>query len=127
MAKASYVWSGSEWVQVASAIPQTNQRGINNIAATSHTLNADDNGKALIFNSNSSTTLTIPKNSTYSFAVGQTFVLVQHGTGSVTVSTESGATLRSLSSYVKTSGQYAEARLIKIDTDEWVLSGDLSS
>jgi hypothetical protein len=127
MAKASYVWSGSAWVQVASAIPQTNQRGVNNINATSHTLNADDTGKALIFNNNSAVTLTVPKDSTYSFAIGQTFVLIQHGTGAVTVQAESGTTLRSMSSYVKTSGQYAEARLIKIDTDEWVLSGDLSS
>ena len=127
MAKASYVWSGSEWIQVASAIPQSNQRGIVYVAGTTYTLGVNDTGKALVFSSSSSITLTVPKETTYNFSLGQSFVIVQEGTGVVTVAAESGATLRSKSSYVKTAGQYSEVRLLKIDSDKWLLSGDLSS
>mgnify|MGYP000184452422 CR=1 FL=1 len=125
MAKASYVWSGSEWIQVASAIPQTNQRGITTVNGTSYTLTESDTGKAIVFTSNSSVTLTIPSESTYDFSIGQTFIIIQYGTGTVTVSAAAGVDLRSKASNVDTSGQYAEVRLLKIDTDEWILSGDL--
>ena len=127
MAKASYVWSGSEWIQVASAIPQSNQRGIVYVVGTNYTLGVNDTGKALLFSSSSPITLTIPKETTYNFSLGQSFVIIQEGTGVVTVVVEAGATLRSKSSYVNTAGQYSEARLLKIDSDEWLLSGDLSS
>jgi hypothetical protein len=127
MAKASYVWSGSAWLPVASALPQTHQRGIVDSAATSYTLGVNDTGKAIVFSSSSSVTLTIPKELTYNFVIGQTFIIIQKGSGQVTVVAESGATLYSLSSNTKTSGQYAQVSLLKIDSDKWVLSGDLTS
>jgi hypothetical protein len=127
MAKASYVWSGSEWIAVASAIPQTQQRGISSSTSTSYTLGATDTGKALILTNSGATTLTIPAESTYDFAIGQTFLIVQNGTGAVTVAAAAGVTLNSKSSYVKTSGQFAEARLLKTASNTWLLSGDLTS
>jgi hypothetical protein len=127
MAKASYVWSGSEWLPVASALPQAHQRGIVDSAATSYTLGVNDTGKAIVFSSSSAITLTIPKELTYNFVIGQTFIVIQKGSGQVTVVAESGATLYSLSSKTKTSGQYAQVSLLKIDSDKWVLSGDLTS
>ena len=127
MAKASYVWSGSEWLPVASALPQAHQRGIVDSAATSYTLGVNDTGKAIVFSSSSAITLTIPKELTYNFVIGQTFIVIQKGSGQVTVVAESGATLYSLSSNTKTSGQYAQVSLLKIDSDKWVLSGDLTS
>ena len=127
MAKASYVWTGSEWLAVASAFPTAHQRFINNSAATTYGLSVNDISKALVFTSNSSITLTIPAETTYPFVDGQTFVIIQKGSGVVTVSAAVGVTIRSKSSYVKTAGQYSEVRLIKIGTNEWLLSGDLSS
>jgi hypothetical protein len=67
------------------------------------------------------------KELTYNFVIGQTFIVIQKGSGQVTVVAESGATLYSLSSNTKTSGQYAQVSLLKIDSDKWVLSGDLTS
>jgi hypothetical protein len=127
MAKASYVWSGSAWVPIASAFPQAHQRGIVNVVGTSYTLGVNDTGKALLFSNSSSVTVTIPKDSTYEFVVGETFVIIQYGSGQVTVAAESGATLYSLSGNTKTSGQYAEVRAMKVDSDKWVLSGNLTS
>jgi hypothetical protein len=127
MAKASYVWTGSEWTPIASAFPTAHQRFVKNSNETTYTLSVNDISRAIVFTSSSNVTLTIPTNSTYPFVIGQTFVIIQKGSGVVTVVAEIGATVRSKSSYVKTAGQYSEVRLIKIDTNEWLLSGDLSS
>jgi hypothetical protein len=127
MAKASYVWSGSDWVAVASAVPQTHQRGITTVTNTTHTLGVNDTGKALLTTNSSPVTITIPADSTYNFSVGQTFVVSQIGTGAVTIAAAVGVTLNSKSSYVNLSGRYAEARLLKTASDVWLLSGDLSS
>jgi hypothetical protein len=127
MAKASYVWSGSEWLAVASALPQTQQRGVVYSSATSYTLGVNDTGKALVFSSSSPVTVTVPRDSTYEFVTGQTFLVIQGGSGQVTVQAASGAVVNSLNNNNKTSGQYAELRLLKIEPDEWVLSGDLTS
>jgi hypothetical protein len=124
MAKASYIWTGSEWLPVASAFPTAHQRFIKDSAATTYTLGVDDISKAIVFSNNSSITLTIPPESTYPFVNGQTFIVIQKGSGVVTVTAGSGVTLRSKSSYVKTAGQYSEIRLIKIGTNQWLLSGD---
>jgi hypothetical protein len=127
MAKASYVWSGSEWIAVANSLSQTQQRVISSSASTSYTLGTNDTGKALVLTNSSAITLTIPADNTYNFAIGQTFVVIQNGTGAITVAAASGVTLNSKSSYVKTSGQFAEARLIKTASNTWLLSGDLTS
>lgn len=127
MAKASYVWSGSEWVPIASALPQAHQRGLRTSSATSYTLGVNDTGKAIVLTNSSAITLTIPEDSTYNFAIGQTFLVIQNGTGAITVAAAVGVTLNSKSSYVETSGQFAEARLLKTAANTWLLSGDLTS
>ena len=129
MAKASYVWSGSEWLPVASALPQAHQRGVVDSAATSYTLGINDTGKAIVFSSSSSVTLTIPDDSTYEFSIGQTFIVVQNGTGVVSITTEDVATLLSsvATGTVDLNGQYAVSTLMKIDNDEWVVYGNIVS
>lgn len=124
MAKASYVWSGSEWVPVASALPQAHQRGVSYSSATSYTLGVNDTGKAILFSSSDPVTVTVPNDSTYEFVVGQTIEIVQMGTGTVTVESEGDAVLRYRLGFA-TFGQYSKIELMKIDTDEWLLSGDL--
>lgn len=129
MAKSSYVWSGSAWVEIASAFPQAHQRGIVTSALTSYTLGVNDTGKAIVFSSSSSTTLTIPDDSTYNFNTGQTFVVVQNGTGVVSITTEDVATLTSsvATGTVDLNGQYAVSTLMKISNDTWVVYGDIVS
>jgi uncharacterized protein YaiE (UPF0345 family) len=125
--KNASVYTGSEWVTLATAVGDSTQRTVGNVTASSYTLGVSDAGKALIFSNASSVAVQIPAESTYNFTIGQTFVLVQSGDGQITVSGAVGVTLRSLLSNVKSSGKYAELRLIKIASNEWLLSGDLTA
>lgn len=128
MAKPSYVWTGTEWLPVASAFPTAHQRILSYEVGTSLTLDVNDTGKALVFSSSDPVTVTIPDDSTYEFVVGQTFLLVQNGSGTVSVTTESSATISSTAGTgtIDLNGQYAVATLVKIDDDEWIIYGDIA-
>lgn len=121
------VYNGTSWVDLAVSVSNATQRSITNVSTTTYTLSSADTGKALVMDNSSAITLTIPLDATYNFVIGETFVIVQKGAGAVTVSPTSGVTLRSLSNYTKTSGQYAEAKLTKISSNEWLLSGNISA
>jgi hypothetical protein len=125
--KSAQVYTGSEWVDLAVAVADPFQRTVGNVTTTPYTILSTDAGKALVMNSSSSMSLVVPAESTYNFVIGQTFVIIQKGTGAITVSGASGVAIRSKSGNTITNGQYSEARLIKIAANEWLLSGDLSS
>lgn len=93
-------------------------------AGSVYTLVTTDSGKLLMCAGTASGTVQIPLNSSQAFVVGQKVDLVQMGTGTVTVGTASGVTLRSTPSAVLRT-QYSAASVIKIGTDEWLLMGDL--
>lgn len=128
MAKPSYVWTGSAWLPIASAFPTAHQRIVSEETVTSLTLDVNDTGKALVFSSSDPVTVTIPADSTYEFEIGQTFLIVQEGTGTVSVTGAVGVTLSglSVSDPVDIAGQYGVATLIKIDDDEWVIFGNIA-
>ncbi len=127
MAKASYVWTGSEWLPIASAFPTAHQRFIQEVTGTSYTLGVDDTGKSIVLFNSESVTVTIPDDATQEFIIGQTFLIIQNGTGTVSVTTEDVAVLNSkvASGTVDLDGQYSVATLIKVDDDEWVIYGDI--
>lgn len=125
--KTAKVYSGSEWVDLAIAIPDVSQRTIGNVTGTSYTFSLFDTGKTLVFSNSSSISLTVPLESSANFAIGQMFTILQKGTGQITISGSVGVTINSLSGNNKISGQYGEARLVKIASNEWLLSGDLTS
>lgn len=128
MAKPSYVWTGSEWLPVASAFPTAHQRVVASSAATSYTLGVNDTGKAIEFTNSSSITVTIPADTTYEFVIGQTFLIIQKGSGTITISPDTGVTLNgySISGSVNTQGQYSVATLIKLGNDNWLVYGNVA-
>jgi hypothetical protein len=69
----------------------------------------------------------VPANSSVAFPIGTQILVMQYGAGQVTVTHSGGVTLRSSGGKTKLSAQYAVASLIKIGTDEWVLSGDITT
>ena len=128
MAKPSYVWTGTEWLPVASAFPTAHQRIVSYSASTAYTLGVNDTGKALEFTSSSAVTITIPKDADYEFVVGQTFLIIQKGSGTVTISPDTGVTLNgySISGSVDIQGQYGVATLIKLSNDNWLVYGNVA-
>lgn len=125
--KSAKVYTGSEWVDLAVTTTDVWVRNVSNITGTSYTLALADAGKSLVFSNSSAITITVPLDSGINFPIGETFLLIQKGTGQITVTATSGVTLGSLNSKVKSAGTYAELHLAKLAVNEWVLSGDLTA
>jgi hypothetical protein len=90
-------------------------------------LQLSDAGKLLKLNVGSANDLRIPAESGVNFPIGTQILLMQYGAGQTTVVTSGGVTLRSSLGKTKLSAQYAEASLIKIGSDEWILAGDITT
>jgi len=93
----------------------------------SDTLRLTDADKVIEMNVGSANNLVIPTNTAYAFPVGTQIVLIQIGAGQTTLVPASGVTVRSSSSKLKLTGQYSGATLIKKNTNEWYLFGDITN
>ncbi len=93
----------------------------NNQTGTTYTLNSSDNGKIITFSQ--TCTLTIPS----SLFEGFNCMIVQKGTGQISINAGSGVTINNRSGYSKTAGQYATASIIAIDGVTFITGGDMSN
>ena len=98
---------------------------INVQSGTSYTLVADDFGKMIRFTNSGSITLTIPPSSSVSFDVGDEILILLDSIGTLTVTGGSGVTVNSEGNITTLVSRYSIARLIKLDTDSWILTGIL--
>ena len=109
--------------------------GVNDLAiaqfnaqtGTSYTLVLADAAKLVTLTNAAAITLTVPPNADVAFPTGTQILLYQGGAGQVTLTPGSGVTIRSEGSKTKTGGQYGIAGLLKLDTNEWVSFGNLTS
>jgi hypothetical protein len=116
----------------AADVNSTNE-GVNDLAiaqfnaqtGTSYTLVLTDAAKLVTLTNAAAITLTVPTNASVAFPIGTQILLYQGGAGEVTIS--SSATIRSEGGKTKIVGQYAVAGLVKVDTDEWVAFGNLTT
>ena len=92
-----------------------------------YTLVLADAGKVIEINSGSSENVTIPPNSGVAFPLGTQVVVVRLGAGAVVVTEGSGVTTRSDGDKNKIKSQYSSCVLIKHETDEWYILGNLDS
>lgn len=98
------------------------------ISANAYTLVAADAGNSLKVSESTDTTIYIPENSANSFKIGQKIEVLRMGTGNVSIAPISGAvTLNSKNGNRKIASQYSGAVLTKIDTNSWLLIGDLTA
>jgi len=95
--------------------------------AASYTLVLGDAYKLIEMEVTSANTLTIPTNASVPFPLGTQILVSQLGTGQTTITPSGGVTLRSSGGKTKTAAQYAMCTLIKRGTNEWYLSGDLTT
>jgi len=98
-----------------------------NRQTASYTLVLGDADKLVEMNVATANNLTVPPNSSVAFATGTQILLAQYGAGQTTIVAGSGVTIRSNGAKLKLNVQYSGATLIKIDTDEWYLFGDIVS
>jgi hypothetical protein len=96
-----------------------------NISTASYTLALTDKCTLRRMNVASANTLSIPTFASVPFPIGTQINFSQMGVGQVTVTPLSGVTLNSSNSKVKTAYQHSVGTLIKVDTNTWVLTGEL--
>ena len=95
---------------------------------TSIILTSGDAARIVKMNSSTAVDLTIPLDgfNAYTFPVGTQIVFTQLGVGQVTVRSQAGVLLRTEGSRITTKARYAVGSLIKLATNEWLLSGNLT-
>ena len=116
-----YVYNGTTWINTRNL--STNNQ------TTSYTLasNLSDASKMIEINSSSSTTLTIPLESTANYPSGTQMLISQTGTGQVSVAGASGVTVNGTPG-LKLRTQWSVATLIKRNiSNSWLLYGDISA
>ncbi len=94
---------------------------------SSYTLAASDAGKTINMNVGTANNLTVPLNSEVPFIIGQRLDVVQTGAGQTTFVAPVGVTINSKNSNKKIAARYSGATLIKLDTNTWLLIGDLTA
>lgn len=98
----------------------------NAITTTTYIPVLADNGKLVTLNNAGAITLTVPTNTSVSYATGAQINILQLGAGQVTVVGDTGVTVYATPG-AKLRAQYSAATLIKLDTNTWLLTGDLSA
>ncbi len=95
------------------------------VKSDTYTLVLGDAGKLIRCTKASAMSIIVPTNATEAYSVGQRIDIMQYGAGQVTVSGDTGVTVR-FTPTNKLRATYSTASIIKIGTDEWVLAGDLA-
>jgi hypothetical protein len=92
-----------------------------------YTIGKADAGKTISVTSLTDVVITIPTNSTTPFVIGQKIEILRNGSGNVSVAGAVGVILNSKNSNKKIAAQYSGAVISKIDTNTWILIGDLTA
>lgn len=90
-----------------------------------YTMALSDSNGSIEMSSASTTTVTVPLNSSVPFLSGASVQILRGGTGEVGITGAAGTTLRSAQNFSNLNYQYSTATLTKTATDTWYLSGDL--
>jgi len=114
----AFVYDGSSWLVLGSDLDRS--MGINTVTG-SYTLQLSDAGKLVQVNSSSTSTVTIPPNSSVPFRIGTRIAIQRYGTNSVTIQAGSGVTLRDPNSMASITTQYDLRVILKIGSNEWVI------
>ena len=99
---------------------------INAQTITPYTLVATDLGKLITMNASTGMTLTIPANSSVPFTIGDRVDVVQIGTGALEIAAGVGVTVNATPG-LKLRTQWSSATMVKINTDQWIVMGDLKA
>jgi hypothetical protein len=93
------------------------------ITGTTYTLSETDRSQILLFTNAAAITLTVPTGLSTLFDT----MLVQTGTGQITVTGAGGVTINGALNATKTAYQYAVATLLPIGTNAFIFSGEVTA
>jgi hypothetical protein len=99
---------------------------INAQTGTSYTIQLSDLAKMITMDSSSSMTITVPPNSAHPFEIGDSINILRKGSGSLTVQGGVGVSVNATPGAMLRA-QWSSATLVKLDTNVWVLIGDLQA
>ena len=104
-------------------------RSINDIHENTddYTLTLTDQNDLVKMTKSVAVTLTVPKNSSVAFPIRTEINIVQSGDGQVTISPVDGDVTIHGTPGLKLRDKWSLVTLIKIDTNEWIATGDLAS
>lgn len=99
---------------------------VSDVSTSSYTLQLGDAEDVITRSNTVSGNVVIPTNSNVPFPIGTTITVLQMGIGDLTWTAQPGVTVRSRDDAFAFRGQYAAAAAIKIGTNEWVVTGDVT-
>lgn len=96
------------------------------LAGTTLSVTLTENGRLVRCDSGSAVTITVPSQASVALDTGFRFDVVQYGAGQVTIAAGSGAVVRATPT-AKTRAQYSALSVVKINTNDWLVVGDVAS
>lgn len=100
---------------------------IRTVTNFSYNLQVADAGNLIIMDSNTDVILGVPTNASQLIPIGSQILVSRNGSGEVTFTPSGGVTINSAQGFLRLNNQYSGATLVKIDTDVWMLFGDLKA
>ena len=94
---------------------------------TAYNAGTADVGKLVTLSNVAAQTVTIPANASVAFAIGDQINFMNLSTGTATFVAAGTAVIRSAGSKLKLADQYAVCTVLKIDTDAWVMLGNVKA
>jgi hypothetical protein len=94
---------------------------------TAYSVGTADVGKLVTLSNVAAQTVTIPPNASVAFAIGDQVNFMNLSTGTATFVAAGTAVIRSAGSKLKLTDQYAVCTVLKIDTDAWVMLGNVKA
>jgi hypothetical protein len=100
---------------------------VTSVTGTAYTPGTAQVGQLITLDNAAGETITIPANATTAFAIGDQLNFMNLATGTATFVAGGTAVIRSAGSKLKLTTQYAVCTCLKIDTDAWVMVGNVSA
>lgn len=109
--------------------PTDGHRAIITETTTARTLGLSDSGSFILTtDSTTGITVTIPTNASVGFTTATEIDLLQKGTGTLTITADSGVVLNGVTAGSTTvTEQWGGCTIKKIDTDEWIIVGKINT
>lgn len=100
---------------------------VENVQVADYQFALSDVNVIVVGNKATAITFTVPTNATVAFPVGTVIPLFQLGQGQLVIAPANGVTIDSPGGRLKLATQFSSAALRKRATDEWVLTGDITT